>query len=305
MALIHDIQANLLDEAIGVGSILLKVKFLASKLDVEILEEWVQHETEGYPKDAPVPEYREASISYTGTFVNPAQKITTAIPGYLISQYAREDWLTMQIRESVSVIDSNIKNRKPGSHFGIDCSNLKLLLEGKVYEGMALVSLEGRVSDSAFVNIQHLVRSKTLDFVLRLEKQVPAASSIEVGQAAKPLSAEDMKEVKNLTQQIFLGNVTQITNTGAQAQVNIKVEAGNREQLLKSLTDNGIAVEDAQEVIDVAVAEGIDPEKGDVGPKVKSWIADKLSKGAAEAWGVGKNAAQQVIVSAVKQYFGL
>ena len=49
MALIHDIQLDLLDEEKNVGSTLLKIKVLASKLEADVLEDWVTHEIEGYP----------------------------------------------------------------------------------------------------------------------------------------------------------------------------------------------------------------------------------------------------------------
>ncbi|MEJ8562487.1 hypothetical protein QTO30_15500 [Yoonia sp. GPGPB17] len=58
MALLHEIQAALLDDKVGVGSILLKLRFLAAKLDADILEDWVMFESEGYPDDAVIPAYR-------------------------------------------------------------------------------------------------------------------------------------------------------------------------------------------------------------------------------------------------------
>ncbi|MDF1727364.1 MAG: hypothetical protein P1U53_06410, partial [Sulfitobacter sp.] len=70
MPLIHDIQTALLDENASVGPMLLKLRFLAAKLDADILEEWVQHEAEGYPDDVDVPEYRQASITCTGSFAD-------------------------------------------------------------------------------------------------------------------------------------------------------------------------------------------------------------------------------------------
>ena len=50
MSLIHDIQEGLLDENTSVGEMLLKIRFLAAKLDTNILGEWVRYETESYPK---------------------------------------------------------------------------------------------------------------------------------------------------------------------------------------------------------------------------------------------------------------
>jgi hypothetical protein len=42
-----------------------------------------------------------------------------------------------------------------------------------------------------------------------------------------------------------------------------------------------------------------------MGAQAKSWLRDKLEKGAAEAWNMGKPVAQKIITEAIKQYYGL
>ncbi len=134
MALLHKIQAALLDEKVGVGTILLKLRFLASKLDADILEEWVQHETEGYPVDALIPEYHIAQITYTETYADIAKQINNvSIPGHLIAKFAGKKWLTFEIRDGLPVIDSQLDNIGEDGHFAIDSSNRKLILQDKTY----------------------------------------------------------------------------------------------------------------------------------------------------------------------------
>jgi len=50
MSLLQQIQESVVNEKAGLGSILLKLRLLASRLGSDLLEEWVKHETEGYPK---------------------------------------------------------------------------------------------------------------------------------------------------------------------------------------------------------------------------------------------------------------
>ena len=136
MVLLHDIQAALLNDKIGVGSILLKLRFLASKLNADILEEWVQHETEGYPIDARIPDYRIAQITYTGTFSDVVKQITNvSIPGHLIEKFAGKEWVRFEIRDGLPVIDSQLENNSENGHFAIDSSNLKLTLQDKNLQG--------------------------------------------------------------------------------------------------------------------------------------------------------------------------
>lgn len=223
MPLIHEIQAALLDENASVGAMLLKLRFLAAKLDTDILEEWVRHEANGYPNDVDLPDYRTTQITYTGTFANTVQRLNdVSIPRYLISKFAGNHWVNFEIRDGLSLLESQIKTMTPDSHFGIDCSNLKLILQDKIYPGMAVVEINSKIDVSAFARIQHVVRAKTLDFTLRLEKQVPTVSEIEVGAHPIQISADDQKSVEHLTQHIFYGNVTNIHSSGdANSRVNV------------------------------------------------------------------------------------
>ena len=52
MSLLHQIQESVIQEGCDLGSVLLKLRLLASKLGSNVLEEWVKHESEGYPQDA-------------------------------------------------------------------------------------------------------------------------------------------------------------------------------------------------------------------------------------------------------------
>lgn len=50
MGLLSEIQASLMQQGQEIGPILLKLRFLASRLRSGPLEEWVKHESEGYPE---------------------------------------------------------------------------------------------------------------------------------------------------------------------------------------------------------------------------------------------------------------
>lgn len=227
MPLIHDIQTALLDENARVGPILLKLRFLAAKLDADILEEWVQHEAEGYSNGIDVPEYRKANITYTGTFTNVARQFSNvSIPSGLISSIAGDQWVNHQIREGLPLIESQISSMKDGSHFGIDCSNLKVILQDKIYKGMDIIEINSRIDTGELSRVQHAVRAKTLDFTLKLEKHVPSVSEIEVGSAAVKMSSHEQRNIENLTQNIFYdvrGDVTNIqSSAGANSRVNLR-----------------------------------------------------------------------------------
>lgn len=62
MNILREIQSDLLKEERDFAQILLKLQFLAARLDSEPLEEWVKLESEGYSTDASVPDYRKLAV---------------------------------------------------------------------------------------------------------------------------------------------------------------------------------------------------------------------------------------------------
>ena len=224
MSLIHEIQTSLLDEDSNIGMILLKLKFLAAKLEIKILEEWIQYEIEGYPKSVDIPDYRRAGIIYKGTFFNEFRKINdTSIPGYAIKKYANESWLDFDIRDSLIYIEDRLRRMKPDNYFGIDCADLKILLEGKIYPDMQIYEITSRIDTGSYRKIGHIVRVKTLDFILKLEKEIPEIKDIKIGVDSIQISSENRKEINNITQNIFYGDVTTIhSNSAANSRINTK-----------------------------------------------------------------------------------
>ncbi|WP_352966010.1 hypothetical protein [Mesorhizobium sp. M1393] len=88
-----------------------------------------------------------------------------------------------------------ISRSEKGETYGIDCRNLILLFQGKVYDGMSCISINSSIDIGAFVRVQQTVRSKVLDLTLELEKSVPAAAEIMVGQSAEAIAPEDKAQV--------------------------------------------------------------------------------------------------------------
>src|SRR3954468_1896707 len=107
MALLDDIQAAVLEEGTDLGPILLKVRLLAAKLGSQPLADWVKHESEGYPEESAIPDYRILPVTYTASFAGPFNSgINNApIPSILIEDLAGPRWTQYQMRQSVAAID--------------------------------------------------------------------------------------------------------------------------------------------------------------------------------------------------------
>lgn len=305
MSLLSEIQSSLMEEKSEIGPILLKLRFLASRLGSDLLEEWVRHESEGYPSGIEIPEYRKISVSYTGTFNGPfGSGVKNApIPPYLIEKFCGESWNTYSVRQSVAAIDS-LLGGKDDSTLQINASNLILLLNGKVYEDYSCLEITGTLSKADFVELQYSVRSKILELTIEIEKAIPSAADVIVG-SGQEISKLDSNAVTQITNQVFHGNYTSISSSGANANISLSFSSGDKEGMIGELVKNGIAQEDATAFAEIL--ENEPPSDGDEpwGPKAREWLGKNLKKAGEGAWNVGISVATKVMTEAALKYYGL
>jgi len=307
MSLLQQIQESVVQEGSDLGSILLKLRLLAARLGSDILEEWVKHESEGYPKEAEVPSYRIVGVTYRGMFsgsfgsgINNAQ-----IPPYLIEKHAGESWTKYEVRESIAAIDKMVKSQKSsnGGAFVIDASNLILLLQGKIYNGYACNDISGSISPTAFYEIQQTVRSRILELTLELEKSVPGSMHVAFGKSAS--NETETEQVQQISQQIIYGNVSTAVAGGAGANIAVGINERDNISFIEHLVAKGIPETDASELAKIMEAE--EPASSDepFGEKAKKWIATNLKKAAEGTWKVGISVATKVLTEAALKYYGI
>lgn len=305
MALLHEIQESVVQDGADLGSVLLKLRLLAARLGSDVLEEWVKHESEGYPEDAAVPPYRVVGVSYKGTFLGPfsAQISNAPIPPYFIEKFAGEKWVNIDVRESIAAVDSMVRSTADGGAFGIDASNLILLLQGKIYEGYSCASVDASISPTAFGEILQAVRSRVLELTLELERTIPAAAHVNSG--ASQNSQESSEKVQQISQQIIYGNVTNAVSGSPSTSISISVVQGDQNSLEQHLIESGMLEEDAKEFAEIVASEEPESAQEPLGDRAKNWLAENLTKAAKGTWKMGMSAATSVITKAALKYYGL
>lgn len=306
MSLLHQIQESVVQEGADLGSILLKLRLLASRLGSDILEEWIKHESEGYPKDIEVPSYRVVGVSYHGTWSGPfGSGINNAqIPPYLIQKYAGDKWVNFEIRESIAAVDELLKSNTDGNGtLGIDASNLILVLQGKLYEGYACNDIRASISRTSLAEIQQAVRSRILELTLELEKRIPEVAQVAFGPPGKQETNHD--KVQQISQQIIYGNVTTAVAGGHGSNIMLSIGEKDTEALIQFLEKSGIPKADATEIAMIMEMEEPSSVDEPFGEKAKSWLASNLKKAAQGTWGVGISVAIKVLSEAALKYYGL
>lgn len=288
------------DEA-DLSTILLKLRFLASRLGSEPLEDWVKYETSGYPPEVDVPEYRIVGVTYRGTWSGPFGRMIqdAPIPPHLIEQFAGESWTSYKVRESIAGVEQLAKSET----LGINASNLILLLQGNLYPGWACNSVSGRISPVAMKEIKQAVRSRVLELTIELEKQVPEAAAVTL---TKPIPQEAASEaaVTQIFNQTILGNVTHITATDG-AQITLSITAGDIGSMRTALIKAGLPEEAAKEFTEIVAAEPPKAIDNPLGSKALAWIKKNGPKAASGAWKIGSEVLTDVLTEAAMKFAGL
>jgi AbiTii len=306
VSLLREIQTALLGGE-AIGPILLKLRFLASRLGSDVLEEWIKHEAEGYPPDVEVPDYRKIGVSYSGTFSGGfgAAIRNAPIPPYLVEKYAGEQWTRYEVRQSIAAVDGLIATGDDSGTLQINAQNLILILQGKVYEDLACNSIVGTIGKTSLVEIQNAVRNRVLELTLQIEKSVPIATDITLGPPPENQTGKERELVTQITNQIIHGNVTSITNTGENANIQVNITQGNKDQLIESLMKSGLPEADAAELAKILASEQPESRQEPFGKKAKAWIAKNIVKAANGTWKVGMAVVTQVLTEAALKFYGL
>ena len=311
MSLLREIQASVMQEAdIDVGRVLLKLRFLASRLGSDLLEEWIKYELDGYPEGIPVPNYRKMGVSYTGMFTEPygGGLNNVPIPLASIKKYAGERWVTYEMRQGIAEIDDLVRSGKndKDATLQINVSNLILLLQGKIYEGMACNSITGLLSISEVVALQFSVRKRVLDLTIELEKKMPTAGEITIEKPSITLSTETAKTTTRIAHQtIYTDSYTVISNsgTGTQSVSVLNICKGDIGAYEKALIEGGISEVDASELAEIILEEEPQSREEPFGVRAKAWLAENLDTAVKETWKVGKEIAMKLLTEATIQYY--
>lgn len=306
MSLLHEIQVAVLQDGSDLGPILLRLRLLAARIGSQPLAEWVRHESEGYPRDAELPDYRFIPVSYTASFSGPfGSGIKNApISPYLVKKFAGEHWVRYEMRESIAAVDDLLGTTGDDGHLGINAADLILVLQGKVYTDYACNSVTGSIARSSLASIRHAVRSRVLELTLELEKSVPDATAIAIGPAALP-SAPSAATATQIAQQIIYGNFTSIAATGDGATIQVAVAPHDTQSLAQFLTGSGMVEEDAKELARLAASEKPESPQEPMGPQVRNWLVENLKKAASGAWKMGVAVSTDVVKEALLKYYGL
>lgn len=304
MKLISEIISDLMDSEKSMTTPLLKTKVLATKIKNTILLDWVNHELSGYDIDE-VPEYRRYTCQISGTFINGyTQYNDQPIPLIGLPEKFEELFRQVNFVQSITTLeklvidsDSEVFSPIPPEFALILQQNIKD--QGNPF--FNIINARRRVPIGVVTQILAIVRSKLLDFMLKLDEEFGGSTDI----ADMTLNNDKINHIMNQT--IISTGDGNILNTGDSVQINatISLKKGDKDSLSKFLKTQNIdrkQVDDLMEIIDTET-----PEKttGIFGPKVNSWIQQMIGKALDGTWKIGIGAAGTILAEAIQRYYGI
>jgi hypothetical protein len=299
MKIIDEIIEELADRNNRLTDILIKTKILAYKLKNSELKDWVDSELNGYSKNT-LPAYRVLHCQVIGTLSNGFKRAQNyPIPLNGLDKELREGITTIFLFQSISTLDDFLNNKNEGElvnhispeHYGYLSKDLD--------NGFYIEYAVKKIDRLQIVQVMTSVKTKLLDFLLRLNEEIGEAEDI------KPFTEGKEKDmVSSLFNSAVFGNNTTIIVGDHNTQTVSNITKGNFDSLAKLLSDNGVPKNEINELKTIIDNDNQQPKTREFGDKVKSWVSKMISKAMDNSWKIGLGAAGKLLADAIEMYYG-
>jgi len=302
MNLLEDIQNAATDSASDVGALLRKCKILATRLENQQLENWVIWESNGYPNDISVPNYRVWPLEVKGHFLGPFNSglRNAPIPTILLPENLRKSYTEYECKMSVSAIESAIEGNTSGM-LQISTNNLAVTLGTKVYENMNCLQCWAEFGVMSLVEVLNAVRNRVLDFSLALWKENPNAGETNSNNK-KRISSDKITQIFNTT---IHGGTANLVGSANNSSVQFNIGLNDFESVRRAFQNNGMSKNDIADLEDALKQDERPQSAKKFGANVSSWIARMMKKASEGTWDISIAAAGELLADIISKYYGL
>lgn len=176
MSFIEEIQNAAVDSNTDLATLLRKCKLLAARLGSQPLENWLLWESNGYPDEVEVPNYRIWPLEVKGQFFGPfgSEIQNVPIPLACLPERARDHYRNYKSRQSIASIEEMLRLNE-GGILVVSTSDLAVTLGKKVYRNYNCVRAWAEFSIGHPIELLNAVRNRILDFAIAVWKESPTA----------------------------------------------------------------------------------------------------------------------------------
>jgi AbiTii len=302
MSLLEEIQNDAIDSKTDLGQLLRKCKLLAARLDSEPLENWLIWESNGYPVDIEVPDYRKVPLTLKGNFFGyyGAQIRNAPIPMSNLPADIANQYLSFQVKQSISSIAETINENKTGT-FKIDTAELARFLGQGVYAHYNCLECWAIMPAGNLVEILNSVRNKILDFSLAIWKTYPNAGGIMSSSSEKKEASDQATQIFNTT---IYGGSTNLVGTANESTFTFNIEKGNFESIREILSAHSVEKQDIDSLQIALQEESVLNEDKVIGPKVSNWKDSMISKAKSGSWNIAVSTATNILATIIMKFYG-
>ena len=303
MTLLEDIQNSAIDGKSDLAELLRKCKLLASRLHSKPLEDWLVWESNGYPDNSLVPEYRIWSLQVYGDFYGPwGSGVKNApIPIALLKFLSEEEknaYCRYKCKQSIATIEALVREA-PGGKMNVSTGNLAFAIGTKLYESQNCVHTVAEFGKGCLVEVLNSVRNRILDFALAIGKESPQAGELE--SKSEQIAPARVNQIFNL---MIYGGAANIVGTAADSSVTFNIGMKDFRSLETLLLDKGLDRTDIAELKDALDSDPVPTGSANFGTKVASWMGKMVAKAASGGWQISAGAAGDLLAKAISQYYG-
>ncbi|HAB52640.1 MAG TPA: hypothetical protein DCE80_10810 [Ignavibacteriales bacterium] len=302
MTLLEEIQNAATDTNSDLGTLLRKCKILAARIDSKPLEDWLFWESNGYPENIKVPEYRIWQLEVKGHFSGPfGSGIRNAqIPLAFLPEKSREQYEHYECRQSIASLETILTKTDTGV-LQISTGDLSLILGTKVYQNQHCIQAWAEVGTGQLVELLNSVRNRILDFALAVWKEQPTTGEPN----GKKTGAVESARIIQIFNTTISGGSANLVGTMNNSTVNFNVTLGDFSSLERLLQEHNVLKDDIGELkVCLDSEKQLSSNKG-FGPKVSSWIGKMIKKSAEGSWDVSIKVAANLLSQTIMKYYGL
>lgn len=297
MQILDEIISLLSDDGERLQAALLKAQVLAHRLGDDELALWVSNELRGYPSESDIPPYRSIQLTVMGHITNGVYHRNSQVLGIQhLKEPLRTNIAKKEVRDSVGAIAGWKDNDSLVITIPTEVCHL---LSQPLTETYFVQQAWGKPSAGAFDQILVQVRSRLLEFCLRIDDKLPRDLTPEqVREKVEELSSNEI-----FRNAMFGDNVTIVIGSGQISGVKNKVVKNDLDSLEQLLSANGIGKADVADLRTAIEEDGLGT--GVIGPHVSTWMGRMLAKAGNGAWDISVGAAGALLAGAIGAFYGL
>lgn len=206
MNLIESIIEELLDTTKSLAGPLLKTKVLANRIENTELYEWADKELIGYRNDnINAPLYRLSRPSFSCTIRQGFNDVyNQPLPLLVIKEDFRNKMIAHELPHGIQALEEQASG-KSGDFIGREYSaDMIAILNTQITPGanIKILQLSVKVHISEIIQTLSVIRSKLLDFMLKVEAEFPQLEELIKQKIA--VNTEDKNKLEQIIHQTFI-----------------------------------------------------------------------------------------------------